>query len=190
MRMAVQRGRSAAPEGDADPAAWGGLPLVGRERDVRELQRVLAGARDGRGGALSLEGVPGAGKSRLVELARRSAEQAGMTVLLAKGSELEADVPFGLVMQLFAPCLHRAADEERARLLSGMARPAVALFGGVAEGHAPALSEPPLALLHGLHWLLENLALPAARVSRYRCWSPPTMRSGPTARRCASSCTC
>ncbi len=156
----VKAGES-APDAGAAHARWERAPLVEREREVGALEELLAAARERRGGVLVLEGVPGAGKSSLVELARSAAAGAGVTVLSARGSELETDVPFGVVTQLFGPCLYTAGPDERARLFSGMARGARALFGELNDAQPPAASDSPLALLHGLYWLLGNLAWPA-----------------------------
>ena len=147
-----------APRAGPAHTRWEDLPLVEREREVEALEELLAAARERRGGVLVLEGAPGAGKSRLVELARGSAAAAGMTVLWARGSELEAEVPFGAVTQLFEPCLHRAGADGRARLFAGMAQGARALFGELDDGPPPAATGSRLALLHGLYWLLGNLA--------------------------------
>jgi DNA-binding CsgD family transcriptional regulator len=153
-----------APEARPAHATHEPAPLVEREREVGALERLLlAAARDRRGGVMVLEGVPGAGKSRLVELARHRAEAAEMAVLSARGSELEIDIPFGVVTQLFEPSLHRANGDERARLFSGMARGARVLFGELDDGRTGPAGSSQLELLHGLYWLLGNLAWPSGR---------------------------
>src|SRR5205085_9267889 len=43
--------------------------LLGRDQERRELDRLLAGAREGRSGVLALIGEPGIGKSALLDTA-------------------------------------------------------------------------------------------------------------------------
>ncbi len=155
--------RGGAPGGwlssEVRPAGrrWG-APLVERERELRALEQLLAGAQDRRGGLLLLEGRPGEGKSRLIDCARHLAEQAEMTVLAARGSEHESAHPFGAVMQLLEPRLQRADETERTRLFAGMARPAAALFSSAEPDRPPVVGESQLTVLHALYWVLGNLA--------------------------------
>jgi len=68
--------------------------LVGRE-DEREVRAALLGrVRGGVPAVLLSEGEPGIGKSRL--LAELAAQADGCTVLAARASEYEADVPYAL----------------------------------------------------------------------------------------------
>src|SRR3954467_8641818 len=97
--------------------------LLEREADVKELGRVLADARAGRGGLAIIEGAPGAGKSELVAAARRQGAAAGLRVLSASGSEFEREFAFGAVRQLFEPVLE-ASGAGRDGLLAGAAAPA------------------------------------------------------------------
>src|SRR5687768_8921640 len=70
--------------------------LVGRTAELEVLDRALAGLDGGYGGALSIVGAPGIGKSRLLsELAQR-ADATGYLVLAGAASELERDLPFGV----------------------------------------------------------------------------------------------
>jgi hypothetical protein len=56
------------------------------------------------------------------------AREAGMTILAARGGELESEFPYGLVRQLFEPVLAAATPVRRERLLSGAARTAGTLL--------------------------------------------------------------
>jgi predicted ATPase/DNA-binding CsgD family transcriptional regulator len=72
--------------------------LVGRAREVAELERALDRLAAGGRCVLQLVGEPGIGKSRLAfELATR-AEQRGFLVLDGRAAEFERDIPFGLVV--------------------------------------------------------------------------------------------
>ena len=75
--------------------------LLERDAETAVIEQALASACDGRGNVLFVEGTPGAGKSRLLEAARRGAVARGMAVRVAYGSELERDVAFGVARQLF-----------------------------------------------------------------------------------------
>ena len=67
--------------------------LIGREPERQALAAALDELRAGAGGVLLIEGEPGIGKSRLLEHVAASAE--GCTVLTARASEYEADLPLG-----------------------------------------------------------------------------------------------
>ena len=128
-------------------------PLIERERESEVLDRLLANARAGSGGALVIEGPPGIGKSRLLMEARESADD--FRVLTARGSDLEQAFPFGIVRQLLEPLLATAGEEEREALLAG----AGALAGPVlSQIQTNAAFEPPLTALHGLYWFTANAA--------------------------------
>ena len=73
--------------------------LIGRERERRLIDGLVAGARLGRSGVLVLTGEAGIGKTALVDYAAAAAS--GVTLLRATGSEAERDVPFGGLAQLF-----------------------------------------------------------------------------------------
>lgn len=102
--------------------------LVGRELERLALDRLLAQARDGRGGVLALVGEPGIGKTALLEYASSRAD--GMRVLSARGIESEATVPFAGLAELLRPTL--------AAVKRIPARQATALAGALALGPATA----------------------------------------------------
>jgi DNA-binding CsgD family transcriptional regulator len=127
--------------------------LFEREAEVAGLSQALAAAREGAGGLVVVEGPAGIGKSRLLASARAEATALGMVVLKARGIDLERDAPFGVASELFAGPLAAASPDERARLLSGHASLAAALF----DPTVPP-GEDPSALVRGLYWLTVNLA--------------------------------
>jgi DNA-binding CsgD family transcriptional regulator len=77
--------------------------LLGRDQERDELERLLAGAREGQSGVLVLVGEPGIGKSALLDELAGSARD--MRVLRARGIESEAQVPFGGLFELLRPAL-------------------------------------------------------------------------------------
>lgn len=103
-------------------------------------------------------GEPGVGKTRLVEQAGRRGSEIGMEVLRARGGELEQQLPFGVVRQLFEPRLSSEFPASRDELFEGaaeLARPVFDLPGTRRTGPG---EDPPFAVLHGLYWLAVNLA--------------------------------
>lgn len=70
-------------------------PHFGRTRkEIEQLDRRLAAARDGRGGAVFLLGDPGIGKSRLSAECAYQAFDTGMVALRGRGGGVSADIPF------------------------------------------------------------------------------------------------
>jgi DNA-binding CsgD family transcriptional regulator len=133
--------------------ALGNGAFVEREHELEALERVLTSARGGSGGAVVVEGPPGIGKSSLLAAARAAA--ADLHVVSARGSELERELPFGIVRQLLEPVLVGANEAEREKLLVGAAALAgPVLFAPDGDGGA----EPSFSALHGLYWLAVNLA--------------------------------
>ena len=127
--------------------------LLEREPELAEVEALL----QRRAGILLIEGGAGLGKTSLVEVACRRAEELGYGVLRARGTELEVEFAFGVVRQLFERRLADAEPSEREALVAGPAaavRPL--LLGGVA-----AASDRSFAVLHGLYWLASNLAASA-----------------------------
>jgi tetratricopeptide (TPR) repeat protein len=130
--------------------------LVGR---LRERERELAAIEvllERRGRMLVLEGQSGIGKTSLVEGACTRADELGHEVVRARGSELESGFAFGVVRQLFERRLAGAGRRERAALLAGPAAAARPLLSG--EVAAQPAGDSSFAVLHGLYWLVVNLA--------------------------------
>src|SRR5918997_6280397 len=95
-------------------------PLVGRDSEIEVLDRLLAGTRGGGARFATVSGEPGIGKtSLLAELARR-ARGADCLVLEGRATELERELPFGLVVDaldahldaLDARAFHRLAADD------------------------------------------------------------------------------
>lgn len=126
--------------------------LLERDREMAGLDSVLDDlVRDGRGRAVLLEGEPGIGKTTLLHELVTAAARRGVPVLRAAGAELEHELAFGGVRQLFAPALRLPAPELD-RLLAGPARLARPVLG-LDEATAGGLSDP----LWGLYCLTANL---------------------------------
>ncbi|GII64875.1 transcriptional regulator [Sphaerisporangium krabiense] len=75
--------------------------LYGRSAEVGALDEVIAGARDGSGGAVVLRGEAGTGKTALLDAA--AARGGAMRVLRTTGVESESDLAFAALHQVLWP---------------------------------------------------------------------------------------
>ncbi len=137
-------------------------PVVGRERESGLLASLFDGVRD-HGGALVLTGIPGIGKTTLLEAARRIAGERDMLVLATAGVASEANLPFAALHRLLRPILARAGE------LPAPQREAIRAAFGMGEGTAPepfmialgvlglvsnaAAGRPLLLIVEDAHWL-------------------------------------
>jgi DNA-binding CsgD family transcriptional regulator len=131
--------------------------LLERDAELAEIERLVARACSGAGTLLAVEGPAGAGKTRLVEAAALAGQRRGMRVLQASGSELERELGFGVVRSLLDGVLVQAGAARRRSLLSGAAGLAAPVLWPSDAGGQAAAAEPA-AMLHGLFWLVSNLA--------------------------------
>ena len=79
------------------------MRLYGRETECRRINSLLDAARARKSGALVLRGEPGVGKTALLRGAE--ARAAGMTVLEARGLEVEAQLAFAGLSDLLGPVI-------------------------------------------------------------------------------------
>lgn len=151
--------------------------LLEREHELGALDGAVAAAAGGAGEIVLVHGPAGAGKTRLVAHARAAARRQGLFVLEARGAQLEEGFAFGVARRLLEP-VAATSREEHEELFAGAAAMAQRLFDPEAPGDGGA--DASFATLHGLYWLVVNLA------DRARCSSPSTTLTGPTRNRCAS----
>jgi DNA-binding CsgD family transcriptional regulator len=135
-------------------ATGGGGVLLERERELESLERVVQAARAGEAVLTLIEGPAGIGKSRLLAHARDMASAAGFKVLSARGGDLERELPYGIVRQLFEPLLLQPGAREQ--VFTGSARAAARVFEP--PDADDAVSDGGFGALHGLFWLTANLA--------------------------------
>jgi predicted ATPase len=127
--------------------------LLERTSELAELAEALTDAQRARGRVVLVEAPAGLGKTSLLAQARLQASAAGFAVLRARASELERGFAYGCVRQLLELVVVATPEGERGRLLAGAAAYAEPVFDLSA---APAPGS--FAVLHGLYWLLTNLA--------------------------------
>jgi DNA-binding CsgD family transcriptional regulator/RecA/RadA recombinase len=151
VKTAFEQGRAPPPEEEFSAR----LDLLERDAELAAIEALIGGGPGGR--VLAIEGPPGIGKTSLVAEAKVRAQEAGMQVLSARGSELERAFSYGVVRQLFEPFLAHLSAEERAELLVGAATLATPLFEPAQLAAKPA-PDVSLASLHGLYWLTANIA--------------------------------
>ncbi len=131
--------------------------LIDRDRELGALASVLEAAERGEGSVAVIAGAAGVGKSALVSAAVDQAHELEFDVYRARASELEQELPFGVIRQLFELCVRSAPPAERERLLSGAASATARLFADTPLDHShPA--DGGFATLHGLYWLTYGLA--------------------------------
>ena len=129
-----------------------------REAEVAALEAMVGAAQDGDGRLVIVEGTAGIGKTRLLAEARALAATAGLNVLTARGGELEGELAFGIVRQLFEVPLAGATAKVRAELLVGAAELSASLFASAPTLASEEAAESSFAMLHGLYWLAANFA--------------------------------
>ena len=126
-----------------------------REPELIELDRLIDALRNaGTGAAVLIEGVPGIGKTALMDAVLSRERRDGLTVLRACGSELDGGLVFGGVRQLLAEAVLALDGDDRDALLSGPAGLAGEVLGVKGVGAAHAFVDP----LYGLYWLVAGLA--------------------------------
>ncbi len=134
-----------------------GTSLLERDGELTRLREVITSTPERQGGVVVIEGPAGIGKTRLLEAARGLALDAGLGVAWGRGSELEREHAFGLVRQLLEPVVMSSSGSLRDGLGRGAAALALPLFLAEAPGETTVV-EPDYATLHGLYWLVAELA--------------------------------
>ncbi|MEA2171628.1 MAG: hypothetical protein QOF76_4928, partial [Solirubrobacteraceae bacterium] len=128
------------------------IALVEREVELARIAGRLAQSRSGEGALIVVDGPAGIGKTSLLRALGGQAAADGMQVLHARGSELETGFAFGVLRMALAPALAALDPAARTEVTAGQAAHALAMLEpGDADG-------APEAVLHGVYWLIANLA--------------------------------
>jgi DNA-binding CsgD family transcriptional regulator/tetratricopeptide (TPR) repeat protein len=133
------------------------LNLLEREAELAALDQALTEAIDGRGSVVAVEGPPGIGKSSLLKSTIELARGRGMYTIAVRATELERSYPYGIVRQTADSVTLDKTEEERAALFTGAAKLALPILE---PGRGEDADSPELMYqrLHGLYWVIANLA--------------------------------
>jgi DNA-binding CsgD family transcriptional regulator len=148
--------------------------LLGRSQELRQLDQLLANAKNGKSAFLVLRGEPGIGKTVLLNAARARARE--MTVLSASGVETEAELPFSALADLLRPILlhldqlpepQRLALEGTLGLRPPAPRDPLTIYAGALSLLAAASEESPvLAIVDDTQWVDASSRAALAYVAR------------------------
>ena len=136
----------------------GAATLLERDVELDAFGNALTEARLGGGQVVVVEASAGLGKTSLLKAASQIASEAGFTCLRARATELERDFAYGCVRQLLEPAVAPLAGSERDRLFADAAGLSKALFSPTGIELSSSFADRSLSMLHGLYWLLNNLA--------------------------------
>jgi DNA-binding CsgD family transcriptional regulator len=129
--------------------------LVERDKELSRLLEACARATAGDGGVVAIRGPAGIGKTALLRAAAGAGAEEGFRILSASGTELEQELAFGIVRQLFERRLRGLPEAARSELLAGTAGIASAVLLDRSSADVPESLD---AALHGLYWLAAELA--------------------------------
>jgi DNA-binding CsgD family transcriptional regulator len=135
---------------DGDLGGAGGL--LERAAELEVLDGLLDAAGRGEGGLVLLKGPPGIGKTRLLNACAAGARRRGMVVLGVRGDELVMQESFAGARELLWPEVRGGGSE----IFDGAAGLAAAVFEPVRGDRVDR--DRPAGVLHGLYWLVANLA--------------------------------
>ena len=139
-------------------AGSGRDPLVEREAELSALAAAVDDAACGEGRLVVIEGPAGIGKTRLLRSVRERAEdETGRRVLLARGTEFESHIAFGVVRQLLDPLVLGMSEGGREDLFTGAAELARNVLS-TGPTHEVALGADLYSKINGLFWLVSTLA--------------------------------
>jgi tetratricopeptide (TPR) repeat protein/transcriptional regulator with XRE-family HTH domain len=113
--LPAEEGAAPAPPAVAVPSTEA-TPLVGRSRELAQLQRGLAQLAEGCGGTVLVEGEPGIGKTRLLRELLHDARSRGLPLLATKCYEIERAMPYQPVIDLVSRALERASADDLGKL--------------------------------------------------------------------------
>ena len=128
-------------------------PLIGRAGEREAIYDALERLRAGTGGIVAIEGEPGIGKSRLLAHLAESAAAEGCTVLAARASEYEADLPYALWTEALDGELAELGERRLSRL--GLADPGA--LAAALPALAPLAGEAAAGDRHHTHRALRDL---------------------------------
>ena len=139
-------------------------PLVGRDRELNALDRLLRETCGGSSCFVVVNGEPGIGKTSLVAELGRRGEAAGCLVLQGSATEFERDFPFGLIVDALDAYLGsldaRSFDRLAAEELGELALVFPALRSLRPASALPSTAAERFRTHHAMRELIERIAAP------------------------------
>ncbi|HEX6714884.1 MAG TPA: AAA family ATPase [Thermoleophilaceae bacterium] len=136
--------------------------LVGRARELAELEQTLDRVQSGTQWAIEIVGEPGIGKSTLIAELGRRAEARGFLMLDGRAAEFESDIPFGAIVDALndyvgslAPAVLRGLDADVVEELA-LILPSLSTLSG--ERARPRAETERYRVHYAIRALLELLA--------------------------------
>ena len=124
-------------------------PIWERDGTLGAIERLLSGAREGRGRSLFIVGEAGLGKTTMLDRARQAAT-GGFRVSIGSGDAAESSLPFGIIDQALRGLGFRRRSDAKAVRQPPLQARATRLYA--AEQFVEGLASPSLILLDDLHW--------------------------------------
>ncbi|MHB1584807.1 MAG: ATP-binding protein [Acidimicrobiales bacterium] len=136
--------------------------LVGRQSELVALVGTLDSLESTRASWAQITGAPGIGKTRLAGELCELAEARGVLVLAGRGTELERDVPFGVVVDAFDDYLGSQSGARLSELCGRQAGQLRRIFPALAGRRLPEAlgsGDERYPALRALRFLVERLAV-------------------------------
>ena len=156
-RSRARRGRLVGSGAWIEVAIGTAATLLERERELAALTKRSTMPRRASGRLVLVEAPAGLGKTALLTAGVEAAGETGFTTLRARASDLERDFAYGCVRQLLDPYVTRLPDDDHDRLFAGAPSLSESLFAPNTVG-APLSADRAFSMLHGLYWLVNNIA--------------------------------
>jgi DNA-binding CsgD family transcriptional regulator/tetratricopeptide (TPR) repeat protein len=143
-------------------------PLVGRERELDQLESMLDEVASGSARILIVSGEPGIGKSRLLEELIRRGDSRDCRAFEGSAPEFERELPFGPFVDAFDPYLEsldtRTAERVAGDAVIELATVFPALHSLIPDLSAPGMADERYRAHRAVRELLERLAKAAPLV--------------------------
>lgn len=146
---------SPSPPPIAASLPTGSGQLFDRDREIAVIEQAVINAKASESQLVLIEGPAGIGKSRLLLEAREIGEQAGFSIVVARGNEFEREYPFGVVRQLIASAsqVDDGGGGNRVSEQSSEAADVLAALAGEGDG-----DQAMFAIFEGLYWATVHAA--------------------------------
>src|SRR6204780_4064367 len=160
--------REGAGRAGQGPLAGRPAQLRGRREQVAEIRAALQALAAGRGGIRPIRGLPGAGKSALLDAAEDLARPLGVKVARGSGLAATTTVPFGVILSALAAGEEPLVDPRALRELSGSPDQRFWLLQELQDQvERAAASRPIMIMLDDLQWADEASLSAVATLPRH-----------------------